>query len=121
MKTFSEDEDERYLHQDKYLRSKILEFNQYKKPDKTPSIIYADLESLIQKINGCKSNPTKSSTAKLGEHIPSGFSMSTILSFKDTKNKNEVYRGKDYMKKFCECLKKHAKRIINFKKKKMKL
>ena len=77
--------------------------------------------SADQKTNGCKSNPTKLSTAKLGEHIPSGFSMSTILSFKDIKNKHEVYRGKDYMKKFCECLKKHAKRIINFEKKKMKL
>ena len=43
-----------------------------------------------QKVNGCKSNPTKLSTAKLGEHIPSGFSMSTILSFKDIKNKHEV-------------------------------
>ena len=121
MKTSSEDEDERCLHQEKCLLSKILEFNQYEKSDKTPSIIYADLESLIQKINGGKSNPTKSSTAKLGEHTSSGFSMSTILLFKDIKNKHEVYRGKDYMKKFCECLKKHAKRIINFEKKKMKL
>ena len=31
---------------------KILESNQYKKSDKTPCIIYADLECLIEKING---------------------------------------------------------------------
>ena len=31
---------------------KILEFNQYRKSDKAPFIIYADLESLIVKIDG---------------------------------------------------------------------
>ena len=51
-------------------------------------------------MNGCKNNPEKSST-KVSEHIPSGFSMSTIWSFKDIKNKHDVYRGKEYMKKFC--------------------
>ena len=30
----------------------ILEFNQYQISDKTSSIIYADLQSLIKKING---------------------------------------------------------------------
>ena len=59
-------------------------FNQYHKSDKGPFIIYADLESLIQNIPGCKNNPEKSSTRKVGEHIPSGFSMSTISSFKGT-------------------------------------
>ena len=29
--------------------TKILQFNQYHKSDKTPFIIYADLESLIKK------------------------------------------------------------------------
>ena len=62
--------------------TKILEFNQYQKSDETPFIIYADLESLIENIDGCKSNLEKSSTAKVGEHIPLGFSMSTISPFK---------------------------------------
>ena len=47
--------------------------------------------------------------------------MSTILSFKSLANKHDIYRGKDCMKKFCEFLRKHAMKIINFKKKKMKL
>ena len=41
-------------------------------------IIYADLECIIEKIDGCKNNPENSSTTKVSEHIPSGFSMSTI-------------------------------------------
>ena len=61
--------------------TKILEFNQYQKSDETRYIIYADLESLIEKIDGCKSNLEKSSTTKVGEHIPLGFSMSTKIAF----------------------------------------
>ena len=33
--------------------TKKLEFNQYQKPDKALFIIYADLECLIEKIDGC--------------------------------------------------------------------
>ena len=41
-------------------------------------------------MDGSKNNPGKSSPAKLGEHIPSRFSMTTILSFKDIKSKHDV-------------------------------
>ena len=41
-----------------------------------------------------KNNPVKSSTIKLGGHIPSGFSISTILLFKETESKHDVYRVK---------------------------
>ena len=40
----------------------ILELNQYHKSDKAPFIIYADLEYLIVKKDGCKTNPEKWST-----------------------------------------------------------
>ena len=62
--------------------TKILEFNQYKKSNKLPFIIYADLECIIGKIDGCKDNPENSSTSKVSEHILSGFSMSTKLIIK---------------------------------------
>ena len=55
--------------------TKILEFNQYQKSDKAPFVIYADLESIIEKTDGCKNNPQNSSTTKVSKHIPSGFSM----------------------------------------------
>ena len=37
--------------------TKILEFNQNQKSDKASFIIYTDIESLTEKINGCKNNP----------------------------------------------------------------
>ena len=62
-----------------------------------------------------------SSTRKVNEHIPSRFSMSAIISFRSIENKYDVYRGEDYMKTFCELLTEHAMKIINFKKRKMKI
>ena len=53
-----------------YEGTKILEFNQYQKLNKAPFIIYADLECIIEKIDGCKNNPENSSTAKVSNHIP---------------------------------------------------
>ena len=101
--------------------TKILEFNQYQKSDKAPFIIYADLECIIEKIDGCKNNPENSSTTKVSEHIPSGFSMSTISLFRSIENKHDVYRDKNSLKRSCEFLRGHTMKIINFKNKKMKL
>ena len=47
--------------------------------------------------------------------------MSTILSFPSIKDKHDAYTGKDCIKKFCESLREHSIKIINFKKKAMKL
>ena len=57
---------------------KLLEFNQYMKSDKLPYIIYADIESLITKIEGCANNAETSLTTKIAEYIPCGYLMSTI-------------------------------------------
>ena len=71
--------------------TKILELNKYQKPDKAPFIIYADLDCLIEKTFGYKNNPENSFTVKVGEHIQSGFSISTVSSFKSIENKHDVY------------------------------
>ena len=71
-------------------KDKILEFNEYIKSDKMPYIIYADMESLIKKIDGCENNPENSSTTKIGEHIPCRYSMSTSLAFDHIENKHTL-------------------------------
>ena len=78
--------------------TKILVFNQFQKSDKVPSLIHADLESLIEKVHGCENNPPNSSTTKEGEHIPSAFSKSTISSLKSIENKLDVYSGKTVLR-----------------------
>ena len=98
--------------------TKDTKFKHYQKIFKAPFIIYADLECIIEKFDGCKKNPANSPTAKVSEHVPSGFSISTVSSFTSIENNHNVYRGKECMKKFCQFLREHAMRIINFKKKK---
>ena len=45
---------------------------------KTPFSIYADLQFLIEKTDGCKNDSEKSSRTNVSERISSGLSMSTI-------------------------------------------
>ena len=45
--------------------------------------------------------------------------MSMIRTFDDIENKHDVYRGEVCLKKFCESLRKHTMKIINFEKKKI--
>ena len=72
-------------------KDKTLEFNQYMKSDKMTYIIYADIESLIRKTDGCANNPTNYSTTKIGEHILCGYSISTIWAFDSIENKHTLY------------------------------
>ena len=65
----------------------------------------------------CKSYPENSSTSKLSEHIPSGFSMPTISSYRIIEDKHNMHRGKDFRKKICKFLRVHTMKIIIFKKK----
>ena len=99
--------------------NKILKYNHGEKSMKAPFIIYADLESLLEKINTCCDNPEKSSTTKINKHTPSGYSLFTHCSFDITKNNLDYYRGEDCMKKFCLDLREHATKKINYEKKEM--
>ena len=53
--------------------NEILKYNHGEKPMKVPFIIYADLESLINKVDTCRTNLGKSSTTKIRIHTPSGY------------------------------------------------
>ena len=75
--------------------NKILKYNHGEKSMKTPLIIYADLESLLEKMNVCHNNPEKSSITKINKHAPSGYSLFIHCSFDTTKNKLDYYRDKN--------------------------
>ena len=99
--------------------NEILKYNQGEKSMKVSFIIYANLESLLEKINTCHNNPGKSSKSKINKHTPSAYSFFTCCSFDTTKNKLDYYRGKNCMKKFCLDLREHEAKIIDYQKKEM--
>lgn len=70
--------------------NKMLELNQYRLSDKAQSIIYVDLEPLIENVDGWKNNPERLSTTKVGEHVSCGYSISTIWKFDRIENKYDV-------------------------------
>ena len=95
----------------------IIKYNCGEKSMTLPFLIYADLECLLEKMSTCINNPNESSTTKINKHTLSGYSIFTSCSFDESKNKLNYYRGKDCMKKFCEDLRIHATKIINYEKK----
>ena len=80
----------------------------------TPFVIYADLESILEKISSCQNDPEKSSTIKVNKHIASGYSLFSHCLFDKTKNKLDYYRGKNCMKNVSLDLREHAEKIINY-------
>ena len=66
-----------------------------------------------------QNNPNKLFTSKINKHTLSGYSIFTVCSFDQTKNKQDHDRGKDCMKKFSKDLRIHATKIINYEKKKI--
>ena len=91
--------------------NKILKYKPGEESMKFPFIIYADLESLLEKISTCHNNTKKSSTTKINKHTASGYSLFTYFSFNNTKKNVILYQN--FMKKICKDLKKHAEKIIN--------
>ena len=80
--------------------TKILKHNHGEKSMKVPFIIYADIDSLLEKMSTCHNNPKKSTTNKINKHTFSGYSLFTNCSFDLTKSKLDCYRGKYCMERF---------------------
>ena len=101
--------------------NKILKNNHGEKSLNTPFMTYANLECLLEKMYSCQNNPEKSYTEKKTKHKASGYSLFTNCLFDLTKNKLDFYKGEDCMERFCEDLREHAMKIINYEKKKKKI
>ena len=55
------------------------------------------MKSFLKKISTCHNNPYESSTTKINNHTPSGYSMFTHCLFDNTKNRLNHYRGQGSM------------------------
>ena len=97
-------------------KGETLKYHPGVKSMKAPFIICADIESLLRKMDTCSNDPSKSSTEK-NKCVDIHFLLTVHLIKQN--NKLDYYRGKDYLKRFCQDLRKHANSIINFEKKGM--
>ena len=100
-------------------KKSILKCNHGEKSMKIQFVIYADMDSLLDKIDTCHSNTKKSSPVKINKYFDSGYSLLTHCSFDTAKNKHNYYSDKDCMKKVSAESKNHTAKIINNERKKM--
>ena len=84
------------------------------KSDKIPYINLWWHWIFSKKVYGCANDLENSSTTKIDEHIPWGYSMPTIFAFNNIENKHTLYHGEVCTKIFCESLRRHVKSQIFF-------
>ena len=70
-----------------------ISFKDFNKSIKHPFVIYADFESIVEKIDSVSPNPNKSYTNKYQKHTPCGFCYYIKSSVGDEYTKLELYRG----------------------------
>ena len=85
-----------------------LRFENYHKQLKSPYIIYADFESIIEKME--ENSPQQSNTRKTSHHIACGYSYIVVRSDGLTKAPF-LYRGQDAAKHFLDMLQEEEQKI----------
>ena len=78
---------------------------------KVPFIMYADFESILERIQGVKNDPSISSTRGVNSHKPSGWCLHSKFAYGKVKKPTSQYRGPDCVEKFCEKIISEAKRL----------
>ena len=96
-----------------------LKYNHGEQSLKVPFTIYADLECLLIKQQSCQNNPNESYTERKAMHEPCGYSLTLVSSFDSKQNKQNFYRGKDCIKRFCSNLKEFGTKIVNYEQEEM--
>ena len=81
----------------------ILKFENYYKQQQVPFVIYADFESILEKIQGCKPYDEKSYTQAYQKHTDCSYGYKVVCSYDDKYSKNiQIYRGEKAVYKFME-------------------
>ena len=81
----------------------ILKFENYYKQQQVPFVIYADFESILEKIQGCKPYDEKSYTQAYQKHTDCSYGYKVVCSYDDKYSKPiQIYRGEKAVYKFME-------------------
>ena len=85
----------------------MLKFNNLRKEQAVPFVIYADFEAITKKVQGCKSNEDKSYMEAYQTHEDCGYGYKIVCCYKNKYSKPiQTYRGKnavyEFMKKMLE-------------------
>ena len=92
----------------------FLTFHHGQNQFKVPFIMYADFEAILKPTEeNVKSNPKKSYTKEINQHIPSGFGVHSNFAYGEVENPLKLYRGEDCVEVFCDYIVNEAKRLYH--------
>ena len=74
-------EDKDYCHIEMPKKGESLKYNPVDKSMRGPFAVFADIESLLRKMDTCENDPSKSSTTQKNKHEMCGYSLFTHCSF----------------------------------------
>ena len=80
---------------------------------KVPFIMYADFESVLEPIQDAGNDPMISSSRGVNNNVPSGWCISSKFVYGKVETSLKLYRGKDYIRKFCDHVIGEARRLYH--------
>lgn len=87
----------------------FLKFKNYHRKQDIPFVIYADFETLLERISGDEFNTANTSYSQ--RHVPAAFAYNVVSSFNVRVGGYRSYRGKDCVSKFVHFLMEDVKAI----------
>ncbi|XP_055840006.1 uncharacterized protein LOC129907704 [Episyrphus balteatus] len=89
----------------------ILKFEHYDRSMEVPFAVYADFECMLENIESCQPDPSKSSTTAIKVHVPVAVSYYLKCSFNSSLDKLFQYTGNDCARVFLGSLIEVTKRM----------
>ena len=83
----------------------ILKYNNFRRQQAVPFVIYADFEAITEKIQGCRQNNDSSYTEAYQKHTDCGYGYKVVCCYDDKYTKPiQIYRGENAVHKFMEVM-----------------
>ena len=92
-------------------KNPIVQYSDGQFQFKVPFIMYADIESILEPIQGPGNDPRISSSRGINNYIPSVWCVCSEFAYGKVENPLKLYRGKDCIKKFCDHVIGEARRL----------
>ena len=115
----SRDEHRVYCEDNKTVRVEMprkgskIEFCYGQNQFEVPFIMYADFKSILEPIQGPNPVPTGPYTSEVTKHSPSGWCVYSKFAYGEVKDPLKLYRGKDCLEKFWDCIRQEARRLYH--------
>ena len=94
-------------------KGSFLEFHDGQYQFKVPFVMYADFKPILKPIEGPSPNPEETYTKEINQHVPSGFCVNSMFTYREVENPLKLYRGEDCVKVFCDYIENEVKRLYH--------